>query len=176
MIYTIGHSTRPEKEFIELLQQHSIQTLLDVRTIPKSRWNPQFNEISLQRSLPLVGIQYLHEPELGGLRKPALDSINSGWKNPGFRGYADYMQTKRFQTAVTRVVELSGKQQIVLMCAEANYGKCHRMLLSDALAARGIAVIHILDQAQAKPHELTSFAKVEGTRITYPADQSQLEF
>jgi uncharacterized protein (DUF488 family) len=176
MIYTIGHSTRPEKEFIELLKQYSIRTLVDVRTMPRSRWNPQFNSTSLQKSLPAAGIEYLHEPQLGGLREPSSNSINTGWKNPGFRGYADYMQTKQFETAILRVRELSGKRLIALMCAEADYTKCHRQLLSDALTVRGIKVLHIIDQTQTTLHELTSFAKVDGLKLKYPADQPKLEF
>jgi uncharacterized protein (DUF488 family) len=176
MIYTVGHSTRTENEFIDLLRQYSIETLVDVRTLPHSRWNPHFNAASLRKSLPASKINYVHEPELGGLRKPVASSINTAWKNPGFRGYADYMQTEQFNTALTRIVQLSTEKKIALMCAEAYFGKCHRMLLSDALIVRGVQVIHILDLTQTKPHQVTSFAKVNGTKITYPADQSQLEF
>src|SRR5262249_39712172 len=129
MIYTIGHSTRPEKEFIELLKQYSIQTLVDVRTLPRSRWNPQFNSTSMQKSLPAAGIEYSHEPKLGGLREPLRNSTNTGWKNPGFRGYADYMQTREFETAILRITQLSLNGRIALMCAEKDFIKCHRQLL-----------------------------------------------
>jgi uncharacterized protein (DUF488 family) len=176
MIFTIGHSTHAEKEFVELLKQHSIQTLVDVRTLPRSRWNPQFNTTSMQKSLPAAGIQYQHEPQLGGLREPSSNSINSGWKNRGFRGYADYMQTDQFQNAISRLINLSENRVIAFMCAEKDYTKCHRQLLSDALVVRGIEVLHIIDHAQTKVHELTFFAKVDGLRITYPEDQSKLEF
>ena len=176
MILTIGHSTRPEKDFIELLKQHSIQTLVDVRTLPRSRWNPQFNSTSMQKSLPAARIEYLHEPQLGGLSEPSSNSINTGWKNPGFRGYADYMQTGQFEIAILRVMELSEKRLIALMCAEADYTKCHRQLLADALTVRSVKVVHVIDHTQTKFHALTSFAKVAGSTITYPADQSKLEF
>ena len=176
MIYTIGHSTHPEKEFIALLKHYKIQTLMDVRTIPKSRWNPQFNSAVMQKSLAAAGIEYVHEPDLGGLRKPLKNSINAGWENEGFRGYADYMQTPQFETALNRLIELSKKKVIAVMCAEAFYAKCHRKLLSDALLVRALEVIHIISEKQTVPHELTPFAKVEGHQITYPAEQSQLEF
>ena len=176
MIYTIGHSTRPESEFIALLKQHNIQILVDVRTIPKSRWNPQFNTSAMQKSLPAAGIEYLHEPELGGLRKPLQNSINTGWQNDGFRGYADYMQTPQFESAVKRLIDLSKKKLPAVMCAEAFYAKCHRKLLSDALVVRGIEVVHVVSEKQTVPHELTSFANVKGHKITYPEDQAQLEF
>jgi uncharacterized protein (DUF488 family) len=176
MIFTIGHSTRTEKEFIDLLKQYSIQTLVDVRTLPKSRWNPQFNSSVMQRSLPAAQIAYLHEPELGGLRKPSPDSINTGWENPGFRGYADYMQTRQFESALNKIISLGKDQRIALMCAEAYYAKCHRMLLSDALTVHGVEVLHIIDSKQTKVHELTLFAKVTGMQLTYPPNQSQLEF
>jgi len=176
MIYTIGHSTHPEKEFIALLKHYKIQTLMDVRTIPKSRWNPQFNSIAMQKSLPAAGIEYIHEPELGGLRKPAKNSINTGWENEGFRGYADYMLTTQFESALNRLIHRSKNRVIAVMCAEAFYAKCHRKLLSDALIVRGIQVIHIISEKQTIPHELTPFAKVQGHQITYPPGQSELEF
>jgi uncharacterized protein (DUF488 family) len=176
MIYSIGHSTRSEREFIGMLQQHSIATLIDVRTIARSRWNPQFDKTSLQKSVTRAGIEYLHIPELGGLRKPSPESINQGWKNPGFRGYADYMQTPAFEEALVKVIDFGWRDRIALMCAEAYYAKCHRMLLSDALIARGVEVLHIVNPNQVKPHTLTWFARVEGTKVTYPLDQSKLEF
>jgi uncharacterized protein (DUF488 family) len=176
MIYTIGHSTHPEEEFISLLKHYKIQTLVDVRTIPKSRWNPQFNTAAMQKSLPAAGIEYVHEPELGGLRKPSNNSINLAWENEGFRGYADYMQTPQFETALNRLIERSKNKVVAIMCAEAFFGKCHRKLLSDALVVRGVEVLHIVSEKQSVSHELTSFARVSGHRITYPAAQSDLEF
>ncbi len=176
MIYTIGHSIRAEKDFLALLQQHSIELLIDIRTIPHSRRNPQFNSTTLEQSLRKARLDYLHLPELGGLRKPSPRSINTAWKNPGFRGYADYMSSNEFARGIERVIDLGTRQSIALMCAEAYYGKCHRMLLSDGLVIRNVEVLHILDEKQVRPHLLTSFARVDGTKITYPADQSQLEF
>ena len=176
MIYTIGHSTRSEREFLGMLQQHSIATLIDVRTIPRSRWNPQFDKTSLQKSVTQAGMEYLHMPELGGLRKPSPESINQAWKNPGFQGYADYMQTPAFEEALVKIIDFGWRDRIALMCAEAFYAKCHRMLLSDALIARGVEVLHIVNANQVKSHTLTSFARVEGTKVTYPLDQSKLEF
>jgi uncharacterized protein (DUF488 family) len=176
LIYTIGHSTRSAEEFLELLKLHSIELLIDVRTIPRSGRNPQFNTNALADSLANAGIGYLHMPELGGLRKPRKDSINLAWKNPGFRGYADYMQTAQFEKGLTRAIQLSNKQTVTLMCAEAFYAKCHRMLLSDALVAHEVEVVHIVSKTQTQSHVLTRFAKVQGTRITYPLPQSQLEF
>lgn len=159
-----------------MLKQHSIATLIDVRTIPRSRWNPQFDKTTLQKSVTEAGIEYIHMPELGGLRKPSPDSINLAWKNPGFRGYADYMQTSVFEESLIKIVDFGWKDRIALMCAEAFYAKCHRMLLSDALMARGVEVLHIVNPNQVKSHTLTSFARVNGTKVTYPPDQSKLEF
>jgi uncharacterized protein (DUF488 family) len=176
VIYTIGHSTRSETEFIGMLQKYSIAILIDVRTIPRSRWNPQFDRTTLQKSVTHAGIEYLHMPELGGLRKPSHESINQAWKNPGFRGYADHMQTPAFEEALVKIIDFGWKNRIALMCAEAFYAKCHRMLLSDALMARGVEVLHIVNTNQVKSHTLTSFARVEGTKVTYPLDQSKLEF
>jgi len=175
MIYTIGHSVRTEKDFLTMLQQHSIDLLIDIRTIPHSRRNPQFNSENLEKSLRNAGIAYLHLPELGGLRKPSPRSKNIGWKNPGFRGYADYMSSNEFEGGIERVMELGSRKNICLMCAEAYYGKCHRMLLSDALVIRNVEVLHILDERQLRPHVLTSFARVEGKKITYPAQQLSLD-
>jgi len=176
VIYTIGHSTRSEREFLGLLQQHSVAMLMDIRTIPRSRWNPQFDKTTLQKSVTEAGMEYLHMPELGGLRQPSPESLNLGWTNAGFRGYADYMQTPAFEEALRRVIDFGWKERIALMCAEAFYAKCHRMLLSDALVACGVEVLHIVNQNQVKSHTLTPFARVEGNKVTYPPDQSKLEF
>ena len=176
MIYTIGHSTRKENEFLELLKQYSIQTLVDIRTLPRSRWNPQFNRTSLEKMLPKAGIQYMHVAELGGLREPSSKSIHRGLKDPGLRGYAEHMETPEFEKALTNIISLGRKRVIALMCAEANYTKCHRQLTSDALVARKIQVLHILNSEQAAAHVLTPTAFVQGNKITYPADQAKLEF
>ena len=176
-IYTIGHSTRKEKDFLELLHHFSIRTLVDIRTIPRSRWNPQFNRTTLEKSLPQSGIHYIHVAELGGLREPAAKSINIGLKNDGLRGYADHMQTAEFDEALGKIIALGHKQTIALMCAEADYTKCHRQLTADALTVRNVKVMHILNADQVTAHVLTPSARVEGTTITYPAGrQAKLEF
>ena len=177
MIYTIGHSTRKETDFLDLLHHYSIQTLADIRTIPRSRWNPQFNRTSLEKALPQAGITYIHVAELGGLREPSPKSINTGLKNPGLRGYADHMQTSQFEEALGKILALGRKQRIALMCAEADFTKCHRQLTSDALTVRKMKVLHIRSADEVTPHVLSPSAKVEGNRITYPGDrQSMLEF
>ncbi len=158
-----------------MLHQHSMELLIDIRTIPHSRRNPQFNSENLEKSLRNAHIGYMHLPELGGLRKPSPHSKNTGWENPGFRGYADYMSTKEFERGIERVIDLGSGQNIALMCAEAYYGKCHRMLLSDALVVRSVEVLHIFDERQLRPHALTSFARVEGKKISYPAVQPSLD-
>jgi uncharacterized protein (DUF488 family) len=176
MIYTIGHSTRKEQEFLETLAKYSIDIVADIRTLPRSRWNPQFNRTSLEKSLPQSGIQYMHIPQLGGLREPSSKSVNGGLKNPALRGYADHMETPEFEQALANVLTLARKKRIALMCAEADYKKCHRQLTSDALTVRKMKVLHILNPEEATPHVLTPFARVSGNRISYPPGQSRLEF
>jgi uncharacterized protein (DUF488 family) len=173
-IFTIGHSTRPIAEFIELLQSDGVAQLLDIRTIPKSRHNPQFNSDALAASLHAAHIQYIHMKELGGLRHARKDSINLGWRNASFRGYADYMQTAEFETALDRAIELAEVGPTALMCAEAVPWRCHRSLVADALLVRGIRVLEIVSAAAPKEHALTPFARVVGTRVTYPGDQPSL--
>lgn len=157
-----------------MLKQHSIALLVDVRTVPKSGRNPQYNMESLTETIPTAGIEYMHYPALGGLRKPRKDSPNGGWKNAGFRGYADYMLKKEFDLAIGLLLRMSEGKRMALMCAEAVYWKCHRALLSDALTVRGIEVQHILSNTKTEPHKLTAFAKVDGTTILYPPDQPTL--
>src|SRR5271170_6528300 len=173
-IFTIGHSTRPIAEFIELLQANAVTQLIDIRTIPKSRHNPQFNSDALAASLRAAHIRYVHMKDLGGLRHARKDSINLGWRNASFRGYADYMQTDEFETALTRAIELAAAHPTALMCAEAVPWRCHRSLVSDALIVRGIRVLEIVSAAKPKEHALTPFARVRGMQITYPADQASL--
>lgn len=173
-IFTIGHSTHPIGHFIELLQANQILQLIDIRTIPKSRRNPQFGSDVLAASLHAAKIAYVHMKDLGGLRHPRKDSINTGWRNDSFRGYADYMQTEEFSAAVARAIELAKESSTALMCAEAVPWRCHRSLVSDALMARGIQVLEIISSAKPKEHTLTPFARVSGTRIIYPADQGSL--
>jgi uncharacterized protein (DUF488 family) len=171
-LYTIGHSTRDINEFTELLCHYGVERLIDVRTIPRSRHNPQFNKETLAEFLEGKGIAYQHMKELGGLRHARADSVNTGWRNASFRGYADYMQTPDFRDAVLKLIELAGEKQSAIMCAEAVPWRCHRSLIADALLVRGGEVIDIYDLKNAKPHSLTKMANVQGTAITYPVDQS----
>ncbi len=167
-IYTIGHSTHPIDEFIKILEAYEIGLVADVRTIPKSRHNPQFNQGELQRSLEENGVSYMHLKELGGLRHATKSSINTGWRNLSFRGYADYMQTEEFRAGIERLMELAQRQRTVIMCSEAVPWRCHRSLIGDALLVRNFHVMDIMSESSARPHELTPSAKVEGLSITYP--------
>jgi len=173
-VFTIGHSTRPIDQFIELLRENGIKQLIDIRTIPKSRHNPQFNSESLAASLRAAHIRYVHLKELGGLRHAKKDSVNLGWRNASFRGFADYMQTPEFTQALDRAIRLCEERPSALMCAEAVPWRCHRSLVSDALVVRGIRVLEIVSAAEPKEHKLTPFAHVRGTRIMYPAEQGSL--
>jgi uncharacterized protein (DUF488 family) len=173
-VFTIGHSTHPIDHFIELLRVNGMRQLIDIRTIPKSRRNPQFNSDALAASLRAAKIAYVHMKDLGGLRHPRKNSINTGWRNDGFRGYADYMQTEEFLTALARAIELAKERPTALMCAEAVPWRCHRSLVSDALIARQIRVLEIISSAKPQEHTLTPFARASGTRIVYPADQGSL--
>src|SRR6185503_15219366 len=171
-VLTLGHATRTLGEFIGLLQAHGVTCVADVRTIPGSRHNPQFNKASLPRSLKKAGLGYIHMPELGGLRYAKRDSINMGWRNASFRGYADYMQTPDFQKALEELIQLSSRDRIALMCAEAVPWRCHRSLIADALFVRGIRTEDIMSPTHCQVHTLTPFAKVRGTTITYPGEDS----
>jgi uncharacterized protein (DUF488 family) len=168
-IYTIGHSTHSLDEFFDLLRAHDVKALADVRTVPRSRHVPQFNSENLAVALPKAKIKYQPCKSLGGWRHAKNDSINTGWENSSFRGYADYMQTPPFLEALEKLIEFAQKQTTTTMCAEAVPWRCHRSLISDALLIRGLKVLDILSPTQAKPHELTKFAAVDGTSITYPA-------
>ncbi len=169
-VLTIGHSTRTLEEFLALLRAHHVARLIDVRTIPKSRRVPQFNAESLAMELPAQGIDYVPMKSLGGLRHPAKDSANAGWRNASFRGYADYMATDEFQQGMERLLELAREKRSAIMCAEALPWRCHRSLIGDALLARGIQVQDILSVKESKPHALTPFAKLNELEITYPAE------
>jgi uncharacterized protein (DUF488 family) len=173
-LFTIGHSTRPIDEFVELLRANGVKLLIDIRTIPKSRHNPQFNGDTLATSLRSARIRYIHLKELGGLRRAKSDSINLGWRNPSFRGFADYMQTPEFAEALERAIQLAEARPTALMCAEAVPWRCHRSLVADALLVRGIRAVEIVSKAAPKEHKLTPFAHVRGTKITYPSDQRSL--
>ncbi len=168
-LYTIGHSTRTIEEFLDLLQAHHIQELVDVRTIPQSRHNPQFGQDQFQTALTQAGIAYTHQKNLGGLRHPSSDSINLGWQNLAFRGYADYMATPEFQQGLQELEERAAKKTVAIMCAEALWWRCHRSLIADALTVQGWQVLHIQSRKTAKPHELTSFLKIIDDKLTYPA-------
>lgn len=167
-LLTVGHSNRSLDEFVRLLQAHGVELLVDVRTVPRSRHNPQFNVDALPRSLKGAGIEHRHMPGLGGLRRPRPDSINSAWRNDSFRGYADYMQTSGFEASLAELAGLAQQRRTAVMCAESVPWRCHRSLIADALTARGIPVEHIMSEARRDPHKLTPFAQVEGTRVTYP--------
>lgn len=167
-IYTIGHSTHPIDQFVAILKAHEIEQVADVRTIPKSRHNPQFMREALEESLPRTGIAYVHLPGLGGLRHARKDSINLAWKNASFRGYADYMQTNAFDEALRQLIDLAMERRTAIMCAEAVPWRCHRQLIGDALPARAIAVEDIFSESSRKPHKFTPFAKVDGENVTYP--------
>lgn len=167
-VLTIGHSTRPLEAFAELLQGHSVARLIDIRTVPRSRHNPQFNRETLPASLQTFGIAYSHFPGLGGLRPKRKDSINSGWRNTSFRAYADYMQTDEFNDSLAQMIAIAAHEQVALMCAEAVPWRCHRSLVADALLVRGIAACEIINPSRSQPHKLTPFARVQGTTLTYP--------
>ncbi len=174
-LFTIGHSTRPIDEFLSLLKENGVERLVDIRTIPRSRFNPQFNQKSLSESAPAAGIEYIHLEELGGLRHPRKDSPNKEWKNDGFRGFADYMQTPEFNAAIAKLIDLTRQKPTCIMCAEAVPWRCHRSLVSDALLVRGLVPTHIMSPGKTQPHALTAFAKVRGHNITYPPKQNSLD-
>jgi len=171
-VFTIGHSTRPVKDFIALLRAHGVRRVIDVRTVPRSRHNPQFDRAALGRSLHRARIHYTHLAALGGLRHARKDSVNAGWRNASFRGFADYMQTPPFDEGLQRLMELAAGESCVIMCAEAVPWRCHRSLIADALTVRKIEVRHITSRTRAQAHQLTSFAQVEGKSITYPGAES----
>lgn len=168
-VFTIGHSTRPIDDFIRLLHSHGVTRIVDVRTMPRSRFNPQFDVAQLPHLLADAGIHYSHLPGLGGLRRARPDSPNTGWRNKSFRGYADYIQSADFTRALDEAIALARHERVALMCAEAVPWRCHRSLIADALLARGIAVLEISSATRARPHALTPFARVNGTDVTYPA-------
>jgi uncharacterized protein (DUF488 family) len=173
-ILTIGHSTRPLDEFIGLLKHYQVTLLADVRTVPKSRHNPQFNRESLPKALEVEGIGYVHIPGLGGLRRSILkDSPNMGWRTSGFRNYADFMGTPEFEENLDRLIKMAGEERLALMCAEALPWRCHRSLIADALTVRGVEARHIMGPTSCPAHILTSWAKVEGLRLTYPAPEKE---
>ncbi|MGB3954076.1 MAG: DUF488 domain-containing protein [Brooklawnia sp.] len=177
-IHTIGHSTRPIEGFIALLQAHGVTQLVDIRTVPRSRHNPQFAQDALAASLAEAGLGYHYLKQLGGLRSKVKDSTNLGWRNQSFRNYADHMQTDDFRQGIAALLEIAQRGQTAIMCAEAVPWRCHRSLVGDALLARGVSVLDIIGEAAPKPHKLTSFAVVDGQQVSYPgptADQVDAE-
>ena len=173
-IFTVGHSTLPIEHFIALLTTYGIEQLMDIRTVPRSRHNPQFNSNELAGSLAAARIDYVPMQALGGLRHARKDSLNAGWRNKSFRGYADYMQTAAFREALETLIRMSRQKRTAIMCAEAVPWRCHRSLVADALDLRGVPVVEILSETNYRMHKLTSFAHVEGTSITYPPEQGSL--
>jgi uncharacterized protein (DUF488 family) len=168
VVLTVGHSTRPLVEFMALLAIHSVAWLIDVRTVPRSRHNPQFNRDSFPAALEADGVRYEHVAGLGGFRRTYPGSINLGWRNVSFRGFADYMQTPEFAENVAGLIERASQERIVLMCAEAVPWRCHRSLIADALVVHGIRVEEIINRTRRQVHTLTPFPRVNGTVITYP--------
>ena len=169
-VFTVGHSTRSIEEFLSILNVHGVERLVDVRTIPKSRRVPHFNSDALATSLGKRGIDYVHLADLGGLRHAKKDSVNLGWRNASFRGYADYMATGEFRSGLGRLLQLATEKRTAIMCAEAVPWRCHRSLIGDALLVRGVQVLDILSATSRRELELTSFAKVDGVDISYPAE------
>jgi uncharacterized protein (DUF488 family) len=167
-VLTIGHSTRTWKDFLEILRAHRVKRVIDVRSIPRSRHNPQFNRETLRTKLRAARIGYVHLRKLGGLRRARRDSPNMGWRNVSFRGFADYMQTAEFDAGLRRLIKLAGQKRSALMCAEAVPWRCHRSLVGDALTVRGFRVEDILSKTRFQLHALTSFGRVRGNRLTYP--------
>lgn len=166
-IYTIGHSSRSIEEFIELLKAHEIKKVIDIRTIPKSRHNPQFNQEELKASLKKAKIGYRHLKELGGLRHARKDSINTGWENASFRGFADYMQTEEFWKGLAKLEKIAESKKYAIMCAEAVPWRCHRSLVADALTSHNWKVFHIQSKKTAKKHKRTSFLKIRKKVLVY---------
>jgi len=173
-VFTVGHSTLPIERFVVLLHTFGIEQLADIRTVPRSGHNPQFNGEALTYALKQEKIAYVALPALGGLRRPRKDSPNTGWRNESFRGYADYMQTEEFQEGLESLIDLSRQKRVAIMCAEAVPWRCHRSLVADALTIRDIPVIEILPEDRYRTHKLTPFARVENRQITYPPEQESL--
>ena len=151
-----------------MLRAFGIEVLVDIRTMPRSRHNPQFNGEELRSRLRSRRIRYMQIPELGGLRRACRDSPNAAWRNASFRGYADYMSTEEFEVGLVKLHALSSERTVALMCAEAVPWRCHRSLVADALTARGARVEHITSVARSTPHRVTPFAEIRGTQVTYP--------
>jgi uncharacterized protein (DUF488 family) len=174
-IFTIGHSTRSIEDFLQLLQIHVVEHVVDIRAFPGSRSNPQFGQDQLRGSLGDAGIQYTHLASLGGRRRVPSTDASAAWRNASFRAYADYLQTPEFAAGLEELIEMGSRRQVVIMCAEAVPWRCHRSLVGDALLARGVEVRDIMSAAAAPAHKLTRFAHVDGTKVTYPASATEPE-
>jgi uncharacterized protein (DUF488 family) len=167
IVWTVGHSTRSAEEFGQILLAHGVQVLVDVRMFPGSRRYPQFNRAALAESLSKLGIEYKHEPRMGGRRTPRADSHNTAWKNASFRAYADHMESDEFKSGVEELLELARDARVVVMCAEALWWRCHRSLISDYLKAASHTVLHILDKTKTEPHPFTSAARIVEGKLSY---------
>lgn len=172
-VWTVGHSNRSWEDFLALLNKNRIERLVDVRHFPSSAHVPWTNQDTLEANLTAAGIRYEHFRDLGGYRKPRPDSNNTGWRNPGFRGYADHMGSEEFRTGLDRLIASASAKRTAIMCAEAVPWRCHRSLLSDALLARGVHVVHILSLGKTQDHTLTAFARVHAGHVTYPATRGK---
>src|SRR5215467_12409461 len=173
-IFTLGHSTLPIERFVAVLQAYGIERLADIRTIPRSRHNPQFNDTTLANSLRAQHLDYVHLRALGGLRHARKDSPNTGWRNESFRGFADYMQTEEFESALEALIRMGKEKRLAIMCSEAVPWRCHRSLVSEALRMRDVPVVEILSESNYRMHVKTNIDRVEGLRITNPPDQATL--
>ena len=172
VVLTIGHSTHAWEDFLKLLRAHGVERVVDVRSIPRSRSNPQFNRDTLSKKLRAARIGYVHMGKLGGLRRTRRGSVNMGWRNTSFRGFADYMQSSEFVAGLERLIKLAAQKRSAIMCAEAVPWRCHRSLIADALTVRGIRVDDIMSVKRSQVHSLTSFARVQGHCVTYPVDDN----
>jgi uncharacterized protein (DUF488 family) len=172
VVLTIGHSTRTWKDFLEILRAHRVKRVIDIRSIPRSRHNPQFNRKTLSTKLRAARIGYVHLRKLGGLRHARRDSLNMGWRNASFRGFADYMQTSEFEAGLYRLIKLATQKRSAIMCAEAVPWRCHRSLIADALTVRGIRVEDIMSMKRSQIHSIIPFARVQGHCITYPIENA----
>lgn len=166
-VWTVGHSTRTAEKFVEILLAHEIKVLVDVRSFPGSRRYPQFNKAELAEALRRVGIEYRHDPRLGGRRKPRADSHNTAWQNASFRAYADHIESEEFRRGVEELLEVAANERTTVMCAEAVWWRCHRSLIADYLKAEGHTVIHIIDQNKTEEHPFTSPARIVEGKLTY---------
>jgi len=173
IVMTIGHSTHSAKEFIHILKAHQVRRLVDVRTVPRSRHNPQFNRSELSTALHSARLHYRYMPGLGGFRRAHRDSLNTGWHNASFRGFADYMQTPEFRKNLDNLVALAESERTAIVCAEAVPWRCHRSLIADALLARGIEVREITSATRSQTHTLTPWGRIDGTQVTYPAERKE---